>query len=122
MSNVHHAISLKRKYEVNPVPSEDCRKASNKTQITEYLFGTDFLSQIKSHPELKKVGADLKKSTKREDTSAAGPSRYLNVQRPFKKQRFPHFKNRQIQKRGDTIHKRKYADRDHYQRNFNRHK
>lgn len=85
LTNIHHAISLKRKFEINPFLNEDSRLAANKNPTDEFLFGKDFLSKFKSCQDVKKAGEEIKKNTKKTIFQAAGPSglsRNLNYQHP----------------------------------------
>ncbi|KAJ8965540.1 hypothetical protein NQ314_004040 [Rhamnusium bicolor] len=54
MTIVHHALSVKRKWEVNPLINEDSRLAAQQTSIGEYVFGLEFLEKVNSSKSVKK--------------------------------------------------------------------
>ncbi|KAJ8952442.1 hypothetical protein NQ314_007553, partial [Rhamnusium bicolor] len=61
-SSVYHALSVKRKWEVNPLINEDSRLAAQQTSIGEYLFGSEFLEKVNSSKSVKKSGDILKET------------------------------------------------------------
>ncbi|XP_050311937.1 uncharacterized protein LOC126747396 [Anthonomus grandis grandis] len=87
-ANVHHAMSLKRRFEINPFINEEGRLAARQMAIDEYLFGKEYISKVKSCQEMKKAGKDLSIS-KKVDLSRPGTSKAsstnLNYQRTYPK-------------------------------------
>nr|CAI5862522.1 unnamed protein product [Callosobruchus analis] len=93
LANSFHAVSVKRRFDIQPFLSQESRDASYKCPIDEFLFGSGFLEQLKACQNVRKVAEEIKKpepSFSRPSTSL-GP-RDLNSNRPFyktKKKRSP---------------------------------
>lgn len=51
-TNVHPAISFKRRFEINPHLS---RSVAIKASLDDYLFGSEFLSKVKTNKEMEKT-------------------------------------------------------------------
>ncbi|KAJ8943987.1 hypothetical protein NQ314_009570 [Rhamnusium bicolor] len=77
--SVHHALSVKRKWEVNPLINEDSRLAVQQTSIGEYLFGSEFLEKVNSSKLVKKAGDILKKTFKKGYNLNPGTSSTQNL-------------------------------------------
>lgn len=114
-TDLHHAISIHRKYLIAPSINFDCKKAMESSPIDEYLFGSEFHNKIKEIQTMKKVGEEikvkprkiLKGSSARWPSSSATKSNNLNYQRRF---------NRTKKKPGQDQERRKEKKRTYQRR------
>lgn len=59
-ASVHHAVSVKRKWEVNPSLNQDSRAAAQRSTIDEYLFGSGFMEKVTSGQTMKKASENIR--------------------------------------------------------------
>lgn len=92
IASTHHALSLKRKFEIQPFLNDESRGAAQQSPIDNFLFGSEFLEKLKSCQNVRKAAEDIKKPRRTFPPAAdrAGPSgssqQHLNSKRPpFKK-------------------------------------
>nr|CAI5845165.1 unnamed protein product [Callosobruchus analis] len=93
LANSFHAVSVKRRFDIQPFLSQESRDASYKCPIDEFLFGSGFLEQLKACQNVRKVAEEIKKPKPSfsQPSTSLGP-RDLNSKRPFyktKKKRSP---------------------------------
>nr|CAI5858366.1 unnamed protein product [Callosobruchus analis] len=93
LANSFHAVSVKRRFDIQPFLSQESRDASYKCPIDEFLFGSGFLEQLKACQNVRKVAEEIKKPKPSfsQPSTSLGP-RNLNSKRPFyktKKKRSP---------------------------------
>ncbi|VEN45632.1 unnamed protein product [Callosobruchus maculatus] len=115
-ASVHQAVSSKRKFEINPFLDTDCRSAAVKACIDDYLFGSDFLTKVKTNREMKKAADEIKKPERSTFTSSAGPSgtQSLNSRRPF--HRFKIKEDQKVKRRKEPYTKRIPRDTHQYKK------
>ncbi|KAJ8911110.1 hypothetical protein NQ315_003372 [Exocentrus adspersus] len=63
LTNVHHSLSVHRRYRVLPFLNADCKKIVNTLQIDECLFGKAFNDVFKNEQLTKKTSQEIKKRT-----------------------------------------------------------
>nr|CAI5843425.1 unnamed protein product [Callosobruchus analis] len=61
LANSFHAVSVKRRFDIQPFLSQESRDASYKCPIDEFLFGSGFLEQLKACQNVRKVAEEIKK-------------------------------------------------------------
>ncbi|XP_023311126.1 uncharacterized protein LOC111691886 [Anoplophora glabripennis] len=121
-SSVHHAISMKRKFEVNPFITEESKSAALQSPIDDYLFGSEFLNKVKTYQTMKKASDEIKKTTKKKYTPKPGTSRGQNLNfkrahyrtRMKERKRRPEFEEGPVQERKTTTG-RNHPRRSYYQ-------
>ncbi|KAJ8913152.1 hypothetical protein NQ315_006070 [Exocentrus adspersus] len=89
--STHHAISVRRKFEIQPFINEDSKTAAQASKIDELLFEKGFMEKLQSYKTVRKAANEIKKLIKvTRVSSTPGPSnqqpQYLNYKRlQFKK-------------------------------------
>lgn len=58
--NIHHAISTHRRYNILPFLNYSSRKLAETSKVDEFLFGTNFVSEVKATHSAKKTSLELK--------------------------------------------------------------
>ncbi|CAH0563172.1 unnamed protein product [Brassicogethes aeneus] len=87
--DVHHLISMHRRYNITPILKHEVKKMAQSTEIGEYLFGPNMQEKIKAAEALQQVGRKIKvstykpktKITKRKTQPQEQPSTSKNFQR-----------------------------------------
>ena len=84
-ASVHHAVSVKRKWEVNPSINQDSRVAAQQSTIDGYLFGSGFMEKVNTCQAMKKASENIKnkpfKTTYSQSTPGTSRSHNLNFKR-----------------------------------------
>ncbi|KAJ8965617.1 hypothetical protein NQ314_004009 [Rhamnusium bicolor] len=102
LCNVHHAISLSRKFHISPFLNQNCRKMMEGREIDEFLLGKNFFEEVKTNQAVLKAKNELKAQTQKalprpsSSRPVPGTSRtYLNYRRPatFVRKREPNYRN-----------------------------
>ncbi|KAJ8971829.1 hypothetical protein NQ314_000525 [Rhamnusium bicolor] len=102
LCNVHHAISLSRKFHISPFLNQNCRKVMEGREIDEFLLGKNFFEEVKTNQAVLKAKNELKAQTQKalprpsSSRPVPGTSRtYLNYRRPatFVRKREPNYMN-----------------------------
>lgn len=102
-ADVHHSISMHRRFLLTPLLNADCKKVIDSCNITENLFGTNFQDKVKSSQALKKTAAEMraqplpKKKTTIPRQPSSSSQAFLNSKRL---QTRPRWKGRTEVKRG----------------------
>lgn len=92
-TNVHHAISIHRRYKIMPHLNLECKKVAKTLEHDEFLFSKNFTEAVKNEQAVKRASVTFKKKTWQPST-LPGPSgfqakqNYLNYPRPQYKGRF----------------------------------
>lgn len=116
-ANVHQAMSQKRRFDVTPFLNPECKAASISLPVDDFLFGTDFLSKVRSNKEIKKAATEIKRPARVEyvQSTAAGSSglKTLNWKRPYRK---PRKKEDHLGGRPRNHQTKRLGGRNHYYR------
>jgi hypothetical protein len=95
LCNMHHAVSVHRKFNIIPSLSTSCKKVMGNTKIDDFLFGSSLQEDIKSSQTISKLSSELKKNTPRPPFQ---PKPAYPTTKPLNYRRGPHpprFKKRE---------------------------
>lgn len=95
LCNMHHAVSVHRKFNIIPSLSTSCKKVMGNTKIDDFLFGSSLQEDIKSSQTINKLSSELKKHTPRPPFQ---PKPTYSGTKPLNYRRGPHppkFKRRE---------------------------
>ncbi|CAH1962528.1 unnamed protein product [Acanthoscelides obtectus] len=62
-TNVHHGLSVHRRFNIIPHLNPECKKVVDNLEIDDFLFNTKFAETMKNEQAIKKASTDFKKKT-----------------------------------------------------------